>query len=216
MRVSAIVWRAVAARSQSVETRALFSFSFYSEQVFCYQEQWEIYKLDPEYHCTVCFGFRFSSIVRVDPHAQSSRAPSPPGPKRPRARTPTPEADIPLPSKRARSRRTYANGDDCSSDSGSDEDEEEVKQMVVDEITRHRTKPSSNAVRHGREELRRERDRRWQKNKGAQEKYSQESQADQQPMSMDAGHFASQSNSDVQAEETAKRKSCVRNSLPLR
>jgi len=177
----------------------------FSEQVFCYQEQWEIYKLDPEYQCTVRFGFKFSSIVKVDPQAQGPRAPSPPGPKRPRARTPTPEANTPLPSKRARSRAVYANGDDRSSNSESDEDEEEVKQMIVDDNTHHRTKLPSN-VRHGREELKKEREKRWQKNRGAQEKYSQESRPDQQPMSMDAEQFASQSNADTQAEETAKRK----------
>ncbi|KAG1734715.1 uncharacterized protein EDB91DRAFT_1146477 [Suillus paluster] len=174
------------------------------EHVFCYQEQWEIYKLDPEYHCTVHFGFKFTSIVKVDSEAQRSRAPPPPGPKRPRARTPTPEADTPLPSKRARSRRAHV--DDHSSDSESDEDEEEVKQMIVDGLPRHRAKPPTNVVRPGREELKKERDTRWQKNKEAQAKYRQESRADGQPMSMDAEQFASQSNTGTQAEETTKRK----------
>ncbi|KAG1862566.1 hypothetical protein DFJ58DRAFT_725404 [Suillus subalutaceus] len=123
------------------------------EHVFCYQEQWEIYKLDPEYQCTVHFGFRFSSVVRVDPQARRSRAPSPSGPKRVRARTPTPEADTPLPSKKARSRCAHVASDDYSSDSESDEDEEEVKQMVVDDLLRRRAKPTSDAVRSGREEL---------------------------------------------------------------
>ncbi|KAG2345594.1 hypothetical protein BDR05DRAFT_116804 [Suillus weaverae] len=174
------------------------------EHVFCYQEQWEIYKLDPEYQCTVHFGFKFTSVVRVDPQGQRSRAPSPPGPKRARARTPTPEADTPLPRKRARSQRAHVDSDDSSSES--DEDEEEVKQMVVDGLLRPRAKPLSNAVRSGREELKKERDKRWQKNKGAQAKFSQESQADGQPMSLDAEQFASQSNTGTQAEETAKRK----------
>lgn len=176
------------------------------EHVFCYQEQWEIYKLDPEYQCTVYFGFKFTSIARVDPQARRSRAPSPPGPKRTRARTPTPEANTPLPSKRARSQRARVSSDDHSSDSESDEDEEEVEQMVVDDLLRRKTKPLSNAVRSGREELKKERDKRWQKNKGAQAKYSQESQADGQPMSMDAEQFASQSNAGTQTEENAKRK----------
>jgi hypothetical protein len=173
--------------------------------VFCYQEQWEIYKLDPEYQCTVHFGFKFTSIVRVDPQARRSRAPSPPGPKRTRARTPTPEANTPLPSKRARSQRARVNSDDHSSDSEFDEDEEEVEQMIVDGLLRRKTKPLSNAVRSGREELKKERDKRWQKNKGAQARYSQDSQSDGQPMSMDAEQFASQSNTGTQAE--AKRKS---------
>ncbi|OAX41057.1 hypothetical protein K503DRAFT_854905 [Rhizopogon vinicolor AM-OR11-026] len=176
------------------------------EKVFCFQEQWEIYKLDPEYQCTVHFGFQFTSIAKVDPQAQGSRAHSPLGPKRPRARTPTPEASTPLPSKRARPRRTYANGEDYSSDNESDEDEEEVKQMVVDDIACHKIKPPSNAVRLGREELKKQRDRRWQNNKRAQEKYSQESQTDQQPMSMDAEQFASHISADAQTEETTKRK----------
>lgn len=176
------------------------------EHVFCYQEQWEIYKLDPEYQCTVHFGFKFTSVVRVDPQARRSRAPSPSGPKRTRARTPTSEVDISLPSKRARPRRAHVDSDDYSSDSESDEDEEEVKQMVVDDLLRRKAKPLSNAVRSGREELKKERDERWQKNKRAQAKYSQESQANGQPMSMDAEQFASQSNTGTQAEENAKRK----------
>ncbi|KAG0706138.1 hypothetical protein DFH29DRAFT_205702 [Suillus ampliporus] len=176
------------------------------EHVFCYQEQWEIYKLDPEYQCTVHFGFTFTSIVKVDLQAQRSRDPSPPGPKRPRARTPTPEAHTPLPSKRARSRRARVNSDDHSSDSESDDDEEEVKQMVVDGLPRPRAKPPSNVVRLGRDELKKERDTRWQKNKEAQAKYSQESRADGQPMSMDAEQFASQNDTGTQAEETTKRK----------
>ncbi|KAG1808170.1 uncharacterized protein BJ212DRAFT_1485119 [Suillus subaureus] len=175
------------------------------EHVFCYQEQWEIYKLDPEYQCTVYFGFKFTSVVRVDLQVRRSRAPSPPGPKRARARTPTPEADTPLPSKRARSRRAHVDSDVHSSDSESD-DEEEVKQMVVDGLLRRRAKLTSDAVRSGREELKKERDKRWQKNKSAQAKYSQESQADGQPMSMDAEQFASQSNTGTQAEGNAKRK----------
>ncbi|KAG1867356.1 hypothetical protein F4604DRAFT_1776989 [Suillus subluteus] len=176
------------------------------EHVFCYQEQWEIYKLDPEYQCTVHFGFRFTSVVRVDPQARRSRAPSPQGPKRVRARTPTPEADTALPSKKARSRCTHVDSDDYSSDSESDEDEEEVKQMVVDDLLRRRAKPTSDAVRSGREELKKERDERWQKNKRAQARYGQEFQADGQPMSMDAEQFASQSNTGTQTKENAKRK----------
>ncbi|KAG2131994.1 uncharacterized protein EDB93DRAFT_1177323 [Suillus bovinus] len=180
------------------------------EYVFCYQEQWEIYKLDPEYRCTVHFGFKFTSVVRVDPKAQRSRAPSPPGPKRARARTPTPEADTPLPSKRARSQRAPVDGDDHSSDSESGEDEEVeqmvVEQMVIDGLHRARAEILSNAVRSGREELKKEREKRWQKIKGAQAKYSQESQDDGQPMSMDAEQFASQSNTGTQAEENGKRK----------
>ncbi|KAG2119559.1 uncharacterized protein F5147DRAFT_664592 [Suillus discolor] len=179
------------------------------EHVFCYQEQWEIYKLDPEYRCTVHFGFKFTSVVRVDPKAQRFRAPSLPGPKRARARTPTPETDNLLPRKRPRSRRARVDSDDHSSDSESDGDEEEVEQMIVDGLLRPRTKPLSNAVRSGREELKKERDNRWQKIKGAQAKYSQESQADGQPMSMDAEQFASQSNTGPtgpQAQENAKRK----------
>ncbi|KAG1881480.1 hypothetical protein C8R48DRAFT_744230 [Suillus tomentosus] len=176
------------------------------QHVFCYQEQWEIYKLDPEYRCTVHFGFKFTSVVRVDPKAQrsSSRAPSLPK----RARTPTPEADNLPPRKRARSRRARVDSDH-SNDSESDGDEEEVEQMMVDGLPRPRTKPLSNAVRSGREELKKERDNRWQKIKGAQARYSQESQADGQPMSMDAEQFASQSNTGPagpQAEENGKRK----------
>lgn len=173
------------------------------EHVFCYQEQWEIYKLDPEYQCTVHFGFKFTSVVRVDPQARRSGAPSPPGPKRARARTPTPEADTPLPSKKVRSLRTHVDCDDHSSESESDEDEEEVKQMVVDDLLRRRAKPSSNTVRCGREELKKKRDKRWQNNKKAQAKYSQ---ADGHPMSLDAEQFASQNNTGTQAEENTKRK----------
>jgi hypothetical protein len=121
--------------------------------------------------------------------------------------------DISLPSKRARPRRAHVDSDDYSSDSESDEDEEEVKQMVVDDLLRRKAKPTSNAVRSGREELKKERDERWQKNKRAQAKYSQESQANGQPMSMDAEQFASQSNTGTQAEENAKRKSLFQSLL---
>ncbi|KAG2150509.1 hypothetical protein DEU56DRAFT_869324 [Suillus clintonianus] len=176
------------------------------EHVFCHQEQWEIYKLDPEYLCIVRFGFKFTSIEKVNNQARRSGAPSPPGPKRARARTPTPEADTPLPSKRARSRRAHVDSDDHISDSGSDEDEEEVKQMIVDDLPRPKAKAPSNVVRPGREELKKERDKRWQKIKETQTKYSQEPQVNGQPMSMDAEQFASQSNTGTQAEETAKRK----------
>jgi hypothetical protein len=58
-------------------------------------------------------------------------------------------------SKGDRSRIAYANGDDHSGDNESDKDKEEVKQMIVDDNTRHRTKPPSN-VRHAREELKKE------------------------------------------------------------
>jgi len=81
--------------------------------------------------------------------------------------------------------------------------------MIVDDITRHRSKPSSNAARPGREALKKERDKRWQKNKGVQEKYSQEPRADSQPMSMDADYLAYPSHTNEQAEETAKRKGCA-------
>jgi len=51
-------------------------------------------------------------------------------------------------SKGARSWIAYANGDDHSNDNESDEDKE-VKQMIVDDNTRHMTKPPSN-LRQGK------------------------------------------------------------------
>ncbi|KAH7929878.1 hypothetical protein BV22DRAFT_1125410 [Leucogyrophana mollusca] len=133
------------------------------EPVFCYQEQWEIYKLDPAYKCSVHLAPELSSISRVGPETRpESSTHKTQAPKR--TRTP-PFEETPLHNeKRARSRQVGLESDDDTDDDNLDE--EEVKRMVVDDLL-----PKDKSKCGNRAQTRENRKNRWQRNKLADARY---------------------------------------------
>jgi hypothetical protein len=105
------------------------SSSNLSDLVECSQEQWDIYKLDPEYDCSVRVPPRLSVISRV----VSTPKPDTYSPQS-FAKRPSPEKDS-SPKKKPQTRRVSI---DDSSDEEEEEDEDEVEDMVVDELPRFR------------------------------------------------------------------------------
>ncbi|KIJ67930.1 hypothetical protein HYDPIDRAFT_107472 [Hydnomerulius pinastri MD-312] len=142
------------------------------ELIHCYQEQWEIYKLDPAYQCTVHSWPNYPSITKIDPPNQTPRTTDQYAPKR--TRSASPETSEPALQKRARSQYLQPCISDDSDDFDSDFDEEEVEEMVVDERHAPRMpKPNSGrqSERTSREQIKKERLARWAKNRKAQEKH---------------------------------------------
>ncbi|KAI6135687.1 hypothetical protein EV401DRAFT_1844052 [Pisolithus croceorrhizus] len=157
------------------------------EQVYCYQEQWEIYKLDPAYRCTVFGGNKLSAITRVSLGDASTPRPEPSGVKR--SRRPSPE---PAPQKRVRPNHSRSSTSD-DSDGTEDTEEEEIEGMLVDEKDGPGIpKLASNRKlgRVSREQMYAERKWRWRINRVVQEKY------DQAPLVPTETSFSMQDDSD--------------------
>ena len=93
------------------------------EPIECTQDQWDIYKLDPEYDCLVQFSPKLPIITKAEFKPKYSPAPpiAPRPGKRPASTSPTPT------SKRARQRSI------TPLSSHSSESEESVNDMLVDE-----------------------------------------------------------------------------------
>ncbi|KAL4063070.1 hypothetical protein V8B97DRAFT_1891462 [Scleroderma yunnanense] len=145
------------------------------EHVYCSQDQWEIYKLDPAYRCTVYPGGKLSSITRVSTEDQNVSMCEPSGTKR--MRMTSPEFSEPTLQKRARSYRSQSGTVDDTNQTDTDSEEDEVEDMIIDErISTSTPKPSSTRKpgQSSRETMHLERRRRWQKNKKRQEKYLQD------------------------------------------
>ncbi|EGN99838.1 hypothetical protein SERLA73DRAFT_72622 [Serpula lacrymans var. lacrymans S7.3] len=132
------------------------------EHVFCHQDQWDIYKLDPAYKCVVHHGFKYSSISRVELNGPRDTVFFPEAPGAKRSRRPSVERRSPLHGmKRSRPQAT----DYISSDSD-DDDEGEVERMVVDESAHTKKSRDGKDKRRkwsNREELERQRNLRRQK-----------------------------------------------------
>ncbi|KAI6141472.1 hypothetical protein BKA82DRAFT_19925 [Pisolithus tinctorius] len=99
----------------------------HSEQVHCYLEQWEIYKLDPAYRCMVFGGNKLSSITRVSLKDPSSSALDPSRVKHSHSTSPDP-----VPQKRVCLCYAQSSTSD-DSDRIEDSKEDEVKDMLLDE-----------------------------------------------------------------------------------
>lgn len=140
------------------------------EQVHCYQEQWEIYKLDPAYRCTVFGGNKLSSITRVSLEDSSSSALDPSGVKRSRSTSPDP-----APQKRVRSCYAQSNTSDDSAGI-EDSEEDEIEDMLVDEEDSSEMPKLTSNRKFGRwvdrELLNAERQWRWRMNRVVQDKYN--------------------------------------------
>ncbi|KAH7907722.1 hypothetical protein BJ138DRAFT_1116438 [Hygrophoropsis aurantiaca] len=175
------------------------------ERVICYQDQWEIYKLDPAYRCIVHLPPQVPSIIRVDPEITSSTTDAKNFvPKR--MRTPPFEEASFHTHKRARSRRAGISGANASlsdSDSEDDLDEEEVKNMVVDD---HHTRSKPKSF-NNRQNLRRERNMRWQKNRHMQARYEKQAGISEVPsvVMADASTYIPPGSGEP-TEDTAKRR----------
>jgi len=147
-------------------------FATSSERVYCFQEQWEIYKLDPVYRCTVYPGGILSSITKVSVEEQNSLVCDASGMKR--TRVSSPELSEPTLPKRARSYCARSGTADDSDQSDTDSEEDEVEEMIIDDGVAPRMpkvwsdrKPG----RSSREEMYATRQWRWKLNKKRQEKY---------------------------------------------
>ncbi|KAI6143048.1 hypothetical protein BKA82DRAFT_28842 [Pisolithus tinctorius] len=139
------------------------------EQVHCYQEQWEIYKLDPAYRCPVFGGNKLSSITRVSLEDPSSSALDPSGVKRSRSTSPDP-----APQKRVRSCYAQSSTSD-DSDGIEDSEEDEIEDMLVDEVDGSEMPKFTSNCKFGpvdRELLNAERQWRWRMNRVVQDKYN--------------------------------------------
>lgn len=145
-----------------------------SQRVHCFQEQWEIYKLDPAYRCTVYPGGMLSSITRINTEEQNPSVCDPSGTKRARALSPEPSEPI-LP-KRARSYRAPSGAADDSDQTDTDSEEDEVEEMIIDdEVAACMPKSSYRKLRQSnREALHTRRQWRWNMNKKRQKKYRQD------------------------------------------
>ncbi|KAI6046023.1 hypothetical protein EDC04DRAFT_3086515 [Pisolithus marmoratus] len=139
------------------------------EQVYCYQEQWEIYKLDPAYRCTVFGGNKLTSIIRVSLEHSSASTLAPSGVKRSRRTSPESTSQ-----KRVRPcHPQMSNSDDSDGIENSEEDE--IEDMLVDENGLEISKLTSNRKpgRVNRELLCAERQWRWRMNRAFQERYDE-------------------------------------------
>ncbi|KAI6022340.1 hypothetical protein BKA83DRAFT_4277648 [Pisolithus microcarpus] len=143
--------------------------SFGSEQVYCYQEQWEIYKLDPAYRCMVFGGNELSSITRVSQGNPVTPRLEPSGLKR-SCRT-SPE---PAPQKRVRHNHIQSSTLD-DSDGTENTEKDEIESMLVDEDGPRIPRFASNHKpgRVSREEMYAEHQWHWRINRVVQEKYDQ-------------------------------------------
>lgn len=121
----------------------------YSQPVHCSLEQWDIYKIDPFYDCTVYPYPRLSTIAphkstnssapsqsSTQPESQSQSQPNPQTYSKRQASPASSDSDVPqeIPTKKAKNVRVV----DVDSD-----DESEVAEMITDEATT--AKPSGRA-----------------------------------------------------------------------
>ena len=140
---------------------------FPSEKVQCYQEQWEVYKLDPGYQCVVYPWPKCSTVTWVELPNQDSEAADPYSGKR--SRWSSPEMGEPVGQKKARSCPPDELGE-----SDSDSDEVEVEEMIIDESFSQKTRSSRRPDRTSRERIRKVRLNRWAKNRMAHGKQVQD------------------------------------------
>ncbi|KAF9244937.1 hypothetical protein BU15DRAFT_71296 [Melanogaster broomeanus] len=169
------------------------------ENVNCYKEQWEIYKLDPIYQCVVYPWPKSCIITRVERPDQSFEVADHYTTKR--TRKISPDLSEPAPQKRPRADDEF----------GSDSDEEEVEKMVVDEPSIPRVpKPTSDRKpdRTSRDMLKKARLQRWAKNKMAQEKQRQAvpTTAESSSMSVDSEYNPTSQSTTLPTEHNEKRK----------
>ncbi|KAF9222556.1 hypothetical protein BS17DRAFT_880975 [Gyrodon lividus] len=174
------------------------------EIIYCFQEQWEIYKLDPVYQCVAYPGPKFCTIIKVERPSQTFEAADSYATKR--TRRMSLDTSEPAPHKRARS--YYADNEE---EFGSSSDEEGIEEMVVDESSMPRVeKPSSDrkSDQTNREKVRKARLERWAKNRKAQVKYYQEAHttADSFSMRVDSEDNSASQPTTLLAEDNAKRK----------
>ncbi|KAG8213709.1 hypothetical protein J3R82DRAFT_10409 [Butyriboletus roseoflavus] len=139
------------------------------EKVQCYQEQWEIYKLDPKYHCVVYPWPKCSTLTWVELPNQDLETADVYSGKR--SRWPSPEMSEPIAQKKARS-RLPDEMDGAGVDS--DEDEDEVEEMIIDESFLQNTRSSRRPDPTSREKIKKARLDRWAKHRMAHEKQVQD------------------------------------------
>ncbi|KAF9012323.1 hypothetical protein BDQ17DRAFT_1537204 [Cyathus striatus] len=98
--------------------------------VECTQDQWDIYKLDPLYECSVRMPPLLSTISRITtrPHAAHS---SPAGKRRITSVSPDPDVNTPPQSRKQRMNSEEVNLED--EDEDEDEEEDEVEDMIIDD-----------------------------------------------------------------------------------
>ncbi|KAF8135692.1 hypothetical protein EV363DRAFT_1321334 [Boletus edulis] len=136
------------------------------EQVQCYQEQWEIYKLDPQYHCVVYPWSKCSTITWAEPANQEFETADPNTTKRSRW---SPETSEPTAQKKARPRPL-----DDIIETSFDSDEGEVEKMIIDESFSHKPRSSRKHDPTSREKIRKARLDRWTKNRMTHDKQGQD------------------------------------------
>lgn len=132
---------------------------FPSEKVQCYQEQWEIYKLDPNYHCVVYPWPKCPSVTWIELPNQGFETTDPCSGKR--SRWSSPETSEPVAQKKVRSRPAdKSNG--TTFDSEESEDEVEVEEMIVDENFSQKS-TSNSRYSNRRDRIHKERRGRWER-----------------------------------------------------
>ena len=145
---------------------------FTSEKIQCYQEQWEIYKLDPRYHCVVYSWPKCSTITWVELPNEDLETTDLYSAKR--SRWSSPETGEPVAQKKARSRPP---DEMDGADFDSDEDEDEVEEMIIDESFSQKTRSSRRPNPTSREKIKKARLHRWARHRMAREKQAQETTA---------------------------------------
>ncbi|KAH0827525.1 hypothetical protein J3R83DRAFT_4238 [Lanmaoa asiatica] len=141
------------------------------EKVQCYQEQWEIYKLDPKYHCVVYSSPKCSTVTWVELPNQDIEAGDLYSGKR--SRWSSPETSEPVAQKKARSRPQDEMGEtDFNSDEDGDEDE--VEEMIIDESFSQKPRSGRRPDPTSREKIKKARLDRWAKHRMALEKRVQD------------------------------------------
>ncbi|KIK99312.1 hypothetical protein PAXRUDRAFT_132332 [Paxillus rubicundulus Ve08.2h10] len=175
------------------------------ETVHCFQEQWEIYKLDPVYQCVVYPWPKFCTITKFERQSQSFETVDPVANKR--TRKVSPETSQSSPHKRARSH--YADGEE--EEFGFTSEEDGVEEMLVDESSMFRApKPSSDrkSDRTSREKVTKARLERWAKNRKAHEQPCQAAPAttDSFSMRVDSEDDSPSRPTTLPAESNVKRK----------
>lgn len=142
---------------------------FSSEKVQCYQEQWEIYKLDPNYHCVVYSWPKCSTVTWVElPNQDLETTDSYSGK---RSRWPSPETSEPATLKKARSRPPDEMDE---TDFDEDEAEDEVEEMIIDESFSQKPRSGRRPDPTSREKIKKARLDRWAKLRMTHEKQAQD------------------------------------------
>lgn len=165
-RASGRGWSASAGTSLAVAS-SCFRFAdaiHASTLVECSQEQWDIYKLDPEYDCIVHPAPQLTTITRRRPPVTSESTEPSIAETNQHKRHVEEHGREGSPTKKKRPVAVVTEVEDDDDDSGSDTDEEAVEDMIIDDAMPGAWREKRRKARDLHEQMHENREKRRQKN----------------------------------------------------